>query len=219
MIIYGHVPGSKFKFKIESGVLLNLFISTAVSVSGLVFFNWTLGNVLVLFWAETYIIVLFSGILFHIKSKTKVWKTILSMVRASGFMLVYLVIILIFLSPIIMRGSFVKNIGEATRENLLINFRPLWCALMILVINQLIYYIKKGLPQFNQEELLEGGKIVGSRIFALHGGIIFAIVTGLTFGSATLSVTVFMIIRVAAELFFEIIISTKDSQATPVSQF
>jgi len=178
-----------------------LILANLVPLIGAFLFGWKLSEIMVLYWAETAIILLYQCLKnFVISPILGVLAGIFSLATAGGFMVLHL----LFIWEIFVNQSFSSNSGSAIGSNMtevFDYFLILWPALTALIVSHGYSFFTNFWPR---RELFRAKKIetknVMSRVVVMHLTVIFGAFLVFATGSNVAGVVLLIVLKIGVDI-------------------
>lgn len=178
-------------------VLFSLVGANLVPLLGVVFLGWDVGDIMVLFWAESAIVALYAIIRMVVVGKLLALFAVPFFCFHFGiFMVAHLAFILVFFV-----GTSPFLDGPVTTRVVVDIFGRVWIALLALLVSHGLsfwhYFVKKNEPRRDLGR--EMGAPYG-RIVIMHLTIIFGGIPTLLLGSPVFAVALLVVLKIIADV-------------------
>ncbi len=175
---------------------LILILANLVPLIGVAFFDWDLGATMVLYWAETAIILLYTVLKqITLNPVLGIFTSLFTIAHAGGFMAVHFLFIwTLFVQT---ESGFSGNTSVAEVSQYLIT---LWPALLALVLSHGFSFKANFLNRKNRTQKKLTDKDFYSRIILMHVTIIFGGGAALVLGSGLFAIAFLVLLKIAVDV-------------------
>jgi hypothetical protein len=172
-------------------------VANLVPLGGVLFFGWDLGNIMLLYWAESGIIALYTAMKIAIVGKlAAVFAVPFFVGHFGGFMTAHFLLIY---------GLFLRETGwqpMGATEGLLAIFVPIWGSIVALVISHGVSFYTNFIGQREYEGASVGGLMTSpyNRVLVMHLTLLLGGWIILLFGMPAGALVVLLVLKTAVDL-------------------